>query len=184
MKRYFSVIILLCVSVLGLNGCRDVPSAQQPEEKESVQLIITEALTDCSAFDNDCFYARDAQWEFYRVYWEKLENLREYVVVTVIYNESITEIINKDIQTEYPPKYEMIAAEVKPAENIKYQNDAYIITLPLSKKSLNVGKEYGQYISYVTDELIAKAEKAILNEISRYSAELIISRRTKKDICV
>lgn len=171
MKRYISMLILFCITVLSLSGCRNEPSVQQPENRNSIQMIIAETLPGCPAFENNCFYARDAQGEFYRVYWEELANLREHDVVTVSYIGDITEIKYLDYQTGYTPKYEISAAEVKSAQNIKYEGDAYNITLPLSEKSLKVVKEYEQYIPYVTDELILKAEEAIQKEISGYSAD-------------
>lgn len=177
MKRMLTSAIALVLLAAVLSGC--TASQNLPQTGKCISMTIAETLPSCVAFEYRepgqayCFYAYDTEGSLYRVLWTDFEGLHEKDHVVVEYSD------RKELTyTDYPdggwtPQYEITATHVTLerdalASCLTHKDDVYTLTLPQSGKTLTLTEEQERFLPYITDALVAEAEKKITQEVAGY----------------
>ena len=151
------------------------PPPQNPSEKPMpIAMTIAETLPSCVAFEYRepntpyCFYAYDADGNLYRVLWTNWEGLNEKDRVIVEY-EKLEKLTDVNPPGGWTPQYELTATCVNTTSCISYEQDAYVLTLPKSSETIKLRDDQNVFVPYITDALVAAAEKKITDDIAQYS---------------
>lgn len=179
MKRFLVFVIALALLTAALSGCA---GSQGPTNgaNSSMFMTIAETLPSGPAFEYRepgqpyCFYAYDLEGKFYRVLWDMpWEGLHEKDLIRVAYTGEIREIDEWKLDGGYTPQYEITATCVWQEREVlaaclTHEGDSYTLTLPQSGETLELTEEQARFLPYITDDLVAAAEKKIAQEVAGY----------------
>lgn len=152
----------------------EIPPAPETPVSGVITLTIAETEYGCFAFEyllpNDpyCFYAFDEEGDLYQVLWPHWDGLKEKDRVVVEYNKLETLTYDEYPDGGWNPQYKLTATGVNTANCISNEQGSYQLTLPKSGETIKLRTREIPFAAYITDELVAEAERKIEEQISPF----------------